>query len=142
VLADNAGVAIWMDRGGKASVKLERSVIVDTRGAARSTAVAGLLAWSGTVDVRDTLLYGIPGTALAFGDAIGAVFGTTVSRGDVAFRFFGRSRTVAAVDSDQRPGAGEILSRDNVVVETTTPESEESLTVGDCRCEKGGGQDR
>jgi hypothetical protein len=139
VLANNAGVSIWMDRGGKASVKVERSVIVDTREAARSTAVAGLLAWSGTVDVRDSLVAGIPGTALAFGDATGAVFGTTISRGDVAFRFFGQSRTVAAGESDQRPGDGEILSRDNVVVETTTAETEEALTLGECRCEEKGG---
>lgn len=135
-LENNAGASIWMDRGGKASVKVERSVIVNTREADRSTAVAGLLAWSGTVDVRDSLIHGIPGTALAFGEVTGAVFGTTVSRSDVAFRFFGQSRTVAAVEDAQRPGAGEILSRGNVLIETTTAETEEALPLGDCRCEK------
>jgi hypothetical protein len=142
VLQNNAGASIWMDRGGKASVKVERSVIVDTREGDRATAVAGLLAWSGTVDVRDSLVHGIPGTALAFGDATGAVFGTTISKGDVAFRFFGQSRTVAAVEIDQRPGAGEILSRDNVVVETSTATTEEPLPLGDCRCEKNRPADR
>jgi hypothetical protein len=134
-LVNNAGASIWMDRGGQASVKIERSAIVNTRSADRSTAVAGLVAWSGTVDVRDSLVHGIPGTALALGDVTGAVFGTTISRSDVAFRFLGQSRTVAAVEN-QRPGAGEILSRDNILIETSTRETEEPLPLGDCRCEK------
>jgi hypothetical protein len=131
-----------MDRGGKASVKVERSVIVDTREAERSTAAVGLLAWSGTVDLRDSLVHGIPGTALAFGDAIGAVSGTTISRADVAFRFLGQSRMVAAVADDQRPGESELLTRNNVVVETRTTEAEEPLPLGDCRCEKIGMKNR
>ncbi|MDB4936774.1 MAG: hypothetical protein JWP87_3746 [Labilithrix sp.] len=142
VLQNNAGASIWMDRGGKASVKVERSVIVDTREADRSTAAVGLLAWSGTVDVRDSLVHGIPGTALAFGDATGAIAGTTISRGDVAFRFLGQSRTVAAVSDDQRPGEGELLTRANIVVETTTASTEDPLPLGECRCEKVNKQDR
>jgi hypothetical protein len=96
--------------------------------------VAGLLAWSGTVDLRSSLVHGIPGTALAFGDVTGAVFDTTLSRSDVAFRFFGQSRSVAAPDLDRLPGAGEILTHADVVVETTTAETEEALPLGDCRC--------
>jgi hypothetical protein len=140
-LENNAGAAIWMDRGGKASVKVERSVIADTRAADRSTSVAGLLAWAGTIDLRSSLVHGIPGTALAFGDVTGAVFETTLSKGDVAFRFFGQSHTVTAADAEQRPAADEVLTRDNVVVETTTAETEDALPLGDCRCQqKDGGQ--
>ena len=135
-LVNNAGASIWMDRGGQASVKIERSLILATRERDRSSAVAGLLAWSGTVDVRDSLVHGIFGTALGLGDVTGAVVGTTISSDDVGFRFLGKSRTVVAVDADQRPRPGEILTRDNVAVETPTIETDEPLPLGDCRCEK------
>jgi hypothetical protein len=134
-LLDNAGASIWMDRGNEASVKVERSVIAVTREPERSTATVGLLAWSGTVDLRDSLVHGMP-SSLAFGDATGAVFGTTLSRGDVGFRFLGQSRAAAAAQADQRPSDGEILTRGNVLVETATVQSEEALALGDCRCTK------
>lgn len=61
---------------------------------------------------------------------------TTLSKADVAYRFLGQNRTVVAESADRRPEPGEILTCENVLVETATPESEEELPVGDCRCRK------
>ena len=134
-LLNNAGASIWLDAGGQASVKLQSSVIASTRDRARSSAAVGLLAWSGTVDVRDSLVHDI-GTAFGFGKVTGAVAGTTISKGDVAFRFSNGGHSVVADSADQRPAAGELLTRDDVLVETPTAETQEALPLGDCRCEK------
>lgn len=134
-LADNAGASIWTDGGNEASVKLERVIVASTRERDRSSAVVGLLALSGTVDVRDSLVHGME-SALAFGDVTGAVFGTTISKNDVAYRFFGQSRGVAADGVDQPPAEGELLTHDNVIVETPTLTTEEPVPLGDCGCEE------
>jgi hypothetical protein len=42
---------------------------------------------------------------------------------------------VVADSADQRPGAGELLTRDDVLVETNTAETQDALPLGDCRCE-------
>jgi hypothetical protein len=135
-LVNNAGASIWMDAGGQASVKLQSSVIASTRDRAHSSAAVGLLAWSGTVDVRDSLVHDIGGTAFVFGKVTGAVTGTTISKNDVGFRFSNGGHSVVADSADQRPGAGELLTRDDVLVETTTAETQDALPLGDCRCEK------
>ena len=95
----------------------------------------GLVAWSGTVDIRTTLIHGIP-TAMAIGNASGAVSDTTASKSDIAFRWIGESRLVASTGDGRRPLPGEILGRNNVIVETRAAESDEPLPLGDCRCEK------
>jgi hypothetical protein len=136
-LQNNAGASIWMDRGGP-SVKVERSAILDTRDPSGSNAVAGLVAWSGTVDVRRSLVHGIPGTAMAFGDVTGAVSDTVLSQSDVAFRWMGASRLVTSSDEARRPEPSEIISRNNVLVDTGAAEAEEPLPLGDCRCEDKG----
>ncbi|HEY8074145.1 MAG TPA: right-handed parallel beta-helix repeat-containing protein [Labilithrix sp.] len=135
-LADNAGVAIWADRGGQTNVSVRGSAVIVTREPARSTEVAGILAWKGVVDVRDSLVHGIPGTALALGDVMGAVAGTTISKSDVAFRLFGASATVDAATADVPPEPGQIVTNGNVLVETATEQATDPLPLGDCRCSK------
>lgn len=135
-LQDNAGTAIWMD-GGEPSLRIERSAILDTRGSEASTAVAGVVAWSGTVDVAESLLHGVPDTALALGNVTGAVAKTVISKSDVAFRWLGDTRLVTTSDEARRPERGEIVDRGNVLVDTRAREVDESLAAGDCRCDVG-----
>ena len=123
-----------MDRGGKASVKVERSVIAATASVIARPPPSDSLRGEAR-SISETLLHGIGGTALGFGDVTGAVAGTTISRHDVAFRFLGDGRTVAAVAAHQRPLAGEILTRENILVETPSIETAEPLPLRDCRCE-------
>lgn len=133
-LADNAGASIWTDRGGETNVKVHRSAIVVTREPERTTAIAGIVAWGGTLDVRDSLLHGIPGTALALGEVTGAVSRTTISKDEIGFRLLGQSRTVPSASPDRRPEPGEVLTHENIVVETATVQTEGELPLGDCRC--------
>lgn len=132
-LVDNAGAAVWADRGDETTIKIERSVIAATR--ERTTAAVGALVWSGTFDIRSTLVHGIP-SALAFGDVTGAVVDTTLSRGDAAFRFLGESRIVPVDNDDSSPSAGSVATRNNVLVETLLSETNEALPLGQCRCER------
>lgn len=129
-LVDNAGAAVWMG-GDDASVTMKRATIAVTRDVG---AVAGLVAWGGTLDVEESLFHGIPDTALALGSPSGVVAGTIVSRSAVAFRMMGDTRVVRAEDEARRPGAGEVVVRDNVLVETDAAEIEEALARGECRC--------
>lgn len=128
-LQNNAGAAIWMD-AGDTKLEMERSLFLDTREAARSNGLVGLVAWAGTLDVRASLFHGIPGTAIALGDATGAISRTVLSKSDVAFRFMGRTKLVPVVDEARRPEAGEITSLGNVLVETRAAEVSEPLDVG------------
>ncbi len=133
-LADNAGAAIWMG-GAEASARIERSAVLATRGEA-STAVAGLVAWGGTIDVRESLFHGVPDTAIALGQVTGVVADTVLSRSAVGFRWLGDSRLVPDADEARQPMTGEILARDVVQVETEATEVEEPLPLGDCRCSR------
>jgi hypothetical protein len=133
-LADNAGAAIWMG-GAEASARIERSAVLATRGEA-STAVAGLVAWGGTIDVRESLFHGVPDTAIALGQVTGVVADTVLSRSAVGFRWLGDSRLVPDADEARQPMTGEILARDVVQVETEAAEVEEPLPLGDCRCSR------
>lgn len=130
---DNAGASIWMGREG-ATLTMTRGSVIDTRPAGQSTAVAGLVGWGGTVQIEDSLFHGIPDTALAFGDAIGAVANTVLSQTPVGFRWMGASRLVESSDPARRAEFGEVLSRNVVQIETTAPELEEALPLGDCTC--------
>ncbi|MBS2011607.1 MAG: hypothetical protein JST00_01740 [Deltaproteobacteria bacterium] len=135
-LADNAGAAIWSDRGGETSVRVARSAIVVTREPERSTSVAGIMAWGGTIDVDGSLFHGIPGASLALGEVTGAVRRSTLSRAEVAFRLLGLSHTVSSSTPDRRPEPGEIVTHENVVIETPSLEAKGDLPLGDCRCKE------
>lgn len=131
-LADNAGAAIWMG-GEEARARIERSAVLTTQPEA-STAFAGLVAWGGTIEVRDSLFHGVPDTAMALGQVTGLVADTVLSKSAVGFRWLGDSRLVPDADETRRPQVGEILSRNVVQIETDAAELEEPLPLGDCRC--------
>lgn len=131
-LVDNAGAALWMG-GEEASLRMDRSAIVVSRPDA-STAIAGLVAWGGTIEVHESLFHGVPDTSLALGQVTGLVADTVLSKSAVGFRWLGDSRLVPGADETRRPLAFEVLSRNVVQLETDALEVAEPLPLGDCRC--------
>ena len=136
-LEDNAGVSIWMSNE-TASIQVLRSAILDTRDPKTSTSTAGLLAWGGTVDVEDSLVQGIPDTAIAIGQAMGVVSHTILGKSSVGFRMMGDSRLVQVKDASLRPSAGKVLSRENVLIDMASAEQGGTLPLGGCRCPDAG----
>lgn len=133
-LANNAGVSIWMG-AEKSSVRIERSAVLDTRSAADSTAIAGLYALSGTLEITDSLFHGIPDTAVSLSGVTGTISRTIFSQSPVAFRVLAASTLVEDADEARVPDAGEIITRKNVRVDVATAQSADELSLGDCRCE-------
>jgi hypothetical protein len=133
-LANNAGVAIWMGPE-QSSVRIERSAILSTKPVAESTSIAGLFAMSGTLEISDSLFHGIPDTALSLSGVTGAVSRTFFSQSSVAFRVLGDTTLVEDADEARVPGAGEVITRKNVIVDVATTQSADELPLGDCRCE-------
>jgi hypothetical protein len=131
-LENNAGISIWMSNE-TATVEVLRSAILGTQDPATATSTAGLLAWGGTIDVQDSLIQGIPDTAIAVGQAMGTVSQTVLSKNAVGFRMMGTS-TLDQVTTTVRPTAGRVVSQDNVLVDTPSAESNATLPLGDCHC--------
>jgi hypothetical protein len=133
-LANNAGVAIWMGPE-QSSVRIERSAVLSTKAAKDSTAIAGLFALSGTLEITDSLFHGIPDTAISLSGMTGAIARTVFSQSAVAFRVVADTTLVEDADEARVPGAGEVITRKNVIVDVATAQSADELPLGDCRCE-------
>jgi hypothetical protein len=131
-LANNAGVAIWMGPD-QSSVRMEHSAVIAS--AADSTAVAGLFAMSGTLELTDSLFHGIPDTAVSLRNVTGVVSRTIFSKSAVAFRVVADSTLVEDKDEARVPEAGEILTRANVLVDVDAAQTADELPLGVCRCE-------
>ena len=132
-LANNAGISLWMG-AENSRVRMERSAVLTTGMAGDSTAVAGLYALSGTLEITDSLFHGTPDTAMSLSGVTGVVTRTVFSKSDVGIRVVAGSILVEDKDEARVPEEGEILTRSNVLVDIATPESADELPLGDCRC--------
>jgi len=133
-LANNAGVSIWMGPD-KSSVRIERSAVLATRDATDSTAIAGLLALSGTLEITDSLFHGIPDTAVSLSGVTGGISRTIFSKSAVGFRVVADSSTLVEDPDEARvPADGEVITRKNVLVDIASAQTADELPLGDCRC--------
>jgi hypothetical protein len=133
-LENNAGVSIWMSEE-TASLQVLRSAILSTEDdVAKSTSTAGFLAWGGTIDVEDSLVQGIPDTAIAIGKATGVISNTVLGKSSVGFRMMGKSTLDEVKSTAMHPKAEQILSQSNTLVDIASSESKASLPLGDCHC--------
>lgn len=132
-LENNAGVSIWL-AADTPRARIERSAVLSTLDPERSNAKAGVLAYGGTLEITDSLFHGIPDTALGLGNVTGSVSRSLLSKSDVGFRLLGESRLIEEHDETRRPDPGQVLTRDNVLVELGSPTREEDIAVGECRC--------
>jgi hypothetical protein len=132
-LANNAGVAIWMG-AEKSHVRMGRSAVLATGSITDATAVAGLFALSGALEITDSLFHGMPDTALSLSGVTGVVARTVFSKSDVGFRVVTGSTLVEDKDEARVPEEGEVITRSNVLVDIVTPESADELPLGDCKC--------
>lgn len=131
-LANNAGVAIWMGPDGS-SLRMDRSLVAAT--AADSKAIAGIFAMSGTLEITDSIVHGIPDTALALGAVTGVVSRTILSKSPVAYRAGEGTTLVDTKDEARVPEAGELVTRANVLVDIGAPQVPDELPLGVCNCE-------
>jgi hypothetical protein len=131
-LANNAGTSIWMGLE-QSRVRIDRSAILAT--ATGSTAIAGVYALSGTLEMTDSVIHGIPDTAMSLSGVTGVISRTTLSKSATGLRVLGDSTVVEEADEARVPDPGQIVTRKNVLVDIATPEATEALPLGDCRCE-------